>query len=170
MNHKEMLFKFRRVNGLEDHLGDIVTNVLEEIVEVRKASLTGNTLELVGELTDICVYCENGLAQVKAEKVELDFIVRNINLRDVLIDISMDIVRYDRDQSPHIFRHIIRKIQLLIQSMGFDYERCMIETVKKISSRKGKLNPETKKWEKCRTQDPFELYTPNYKKCMIGSF
>ncbi len=159
------LMKFRKQAGLETHLGDIVTDVLDEIVEVRKEVQAGNEVEMIGEFTDIVVYCENALAQLGESRGELFFTVRNINVRDVLIDISMDIVRYDRDKSPHIFRHISRKIMLLIDALGYDFDKCMMETTKKILSRRGKLNPKTLKWEKDRTQDHWELYHPNYSRC-----
>lgn len=160
------LYKFRKQAGLETHLGDVVTNVLEEIIEVRKEHKANNITNLIGELTDIVVYCENALAQLGEARGKLNFIIRNINVENVLVDITMDIARYDRDKSPHIFRHISRKILLLIDALGYDVNKCMMETVKKILSRRGKLNEETGKWEKCKTQDQWELYDPKYNYCL----
>lgn len=167
LTYPDGLFKFRKERGLENELGDVVTNILEEIVEARKEHRVHNTIKLIGELTDVCVYCENALAALNEPVDALDFIIDKITVDRVLIDITMDIARYDRDQSPHIFRHIHRKIKLLIESIGFDFNKCMMETVKKINSRKGAINTKTGKWEKSKTQDPYELYSPKYSVCTI---
>lgn len=164
-----LLYKFRKEHNLEHDMGDVVTNVLEEIVEVRKEHKANNLLDMVGEFTDVCVYCENALAQMNEPTTGLDFVIRDINVDKVLLDITMDICRFDRDKSAHIFRHILRKVSLLIDHLGFNFDKCMMETAKKITSRKGKMNQGTGKWEKSKTQDPYELYTPNYKACMKES-
>jgi hypothetical protein len=167
MSYQQGLFKFRREHGIETFLGPIVTNVLRDIVEAREAHLGGDTIRFIEELTDICVLCENALAQTQSPEQRLDFIIRDINVDKILYEITIDIARYDRDQSPHIFRHIIRKLQLLIEFMGFDFNKCMVENIKKINSYKGKLNPRTGIWERSITQDQYEIYTPNFKACKV---
>ena len=165
MSYQYGLYKFRKARGLEDDLGDVVTNILDEIVEVRKAIANDDLMNLIEELTDICVFSENALAQMKAPLVELDFQVLDLTINRVLMDITVDIARFDTDRSPHTFRHIIRKIMLYIEGLGFDFDKCMEQTVKKISSRKGAMNEAGTKWERDKYQDPNELYTPNYQLC-----
>jgi hypothetical protein len=45
----------------------------------------------------------------------------------------------------------------------------MKEVVKEISSRRGSINPETKKWEKDKNQPKEELYKADFSKCKIGN-
>ena len=167
VSYHQELFKFRREHGIELFLGPIVTNVLRDIVEAREAHLGGDTIQLIDKLTGICVYCENALAQTESQEQKLDFVIREINIDKIFYEITIDIARYDRDQSPHIFRHIIRKLQLLIEFMDFDFNKCMSENIKKINSYKGKLNPRTGIWERSITQDQYEIYTPNFKACKV---
>ena len=163
------LYKFRKQAELETHLGDVVTNVLKEITEIREAHYKNDMPNMIEEFTDVVVYCENALVQLGEPRGNLDFIINDISIDKVLVDITVDIARFDRDKSPHIFRHISRKILLLIDALGYDADKCMMETVKKILSRKGKLNKDTGKWERNRTQDQWELYEPKYQYCLKES-
>lgn len=49
-----------------------------------------------------------------------------------------------------------------IHKMGYDPIKALQETVKEITSRQGKLNQSTGKWEKDRNQDPDTLYKAVY--------
>ena len=47
--------------------------------------------------------------------------------------------------------------------MDFDFDIAMDETLKELNSRKGKFNPETKKWEKFKDDYHKSLwYSANY--------
>lgn len=50
--------------------------------------------------------------------------------------------------------------------MGYDFEKTMSETIKEIESRKGEINPETKKFEKFKDDYHKSLwYSADYSKC-----
>lgn len=53
-----------------------------------------------------------------------------------------------------------------LESLGFDAEKCMNETIKEISSRKGAFNEESGKWEKFKDQESMNLWvSANYESC-----
>ncbi len=49
-----------------------------------------------------------------------------------------------------------------LHKLGYNPESALLETVKEIRSRKGKVNPETGKWEKDVDQDPATLHKAFY--------
>ena len=49
-----------------------------------------------------------------------------------------------------------------IKSLGYSPEIALLETVKKIESRRGAWNPESGKWEKEKNQS--DVYEPDYSK------
>lgn len=50
--------------------------------------------------------------------------------------------------------------------MGYDFEKTMSETIKEIESRKGEINPETKKFEKFKDEYHQSLwYKADYSRC-----
>jgi len=55
-----------------------------------------------------------------------------------------------------------------IAQMGYDVDLVMKETIKKISSRVGSVNPSTGKWEKDKSPSArSNWYSPNYSTCKI---
>ena len=56
----------------------------------------------------------------------------------------------------------------MIDNMGYDYFKCMEETLKEIESRKGAFNPESGKWEKFKDDESKKLwYKANYESCKL---
>lgn len=51
-----------------------------------------------------------------------------------------------------------------LYKLGYDPEKALQETLKEITSRQGKINFTTGKWEKDSNQDPNTLYTADYDK------
>lgn len=55
-----------------------------------------------------------------------------------------------------------------IIKLGYDFDKCMDETLKEIESRKGAANKETGKWEKFKDEYHQSLwYKADYSKCKI---
>jgi hypothetical protein len=52
--------------------------------------------------------------------------------------------------------------------LKYDPEKCMAETIKEISSRKGAWSTEKGKWLKDPNQDPDTLYEADYSKCKVS--
>ena len=93
-------------------------------------------------------------------KEEIDFIKNEIvdkYFRDIRIA-EYDIVDTINDIS--VFS--INEVGL----MGYDFEKTMSETIKEIESRKGEINPETKKFEKFKDEYHQSLwYKADYGVC-----
>ena len=57
---------------------------------------------------------------------------------------------------------------MIIEDMGYDYFKCMDETLKEVESRKGAFNPESGKWEKFKDEESQKLwYKADYNSCKI---
>jgi len=56
-----------------------------------------------------------------------------------------------------------------LSKMGFDPDKAMAETLKEIESRKGKVNPETGKWQKVITGNEYKADYTECKKVKKGS-
>ena len=66
------------------------------------------------------------------------------------------------------FIDIIEMCKYMIDNMGYDYFKCMDETLKEIESRKGAFNPESGKWEKSLLPEHIEKwYKANYESCKL---
>ena len=58
--------------------------------------------------------------------------------------------------------------RMIIEDMGYDYFKCMNETLKEVESRKGAFNSESGKWEKFKDEESQKLwYKADYNSCKI---
>lgn len=163
------LARFRAYTGTENHLGDFVTNALDEVIEVRKAYLSGDINHVVEEFTDICVYCFNAIAQTGGKYSKWDKFGATIpdSVDKVTCYVGQMICSIGIHNSYDRLSEVINFIGAAIKQLGYDFEKCIMETVNKINSRKGAINEVTLKWEKDINQSKGELYKPNYEKCKL---
>lgn len=157
--------------GFEFNLDTQCSFVFEEIgVEYLRSK---NEYEKVDALCDTFMYQINGLSllyrgienflsayeQYKNEKY-------NLKASDILINTSV-CLSGDMDK---VESFVINSVACIkgIESMGYDFNKCMEETLKEIESRKGALNPDTGKWEKFKDEESQKLwYKANYESCKL---
>jgi len=98
-------------------------------------------------------------------KSDIYFLTRNIiKVSDIIKEthiLMLDTVRYE-----YSLKQIARMCFTMIEDMGYDFKKCMDETLKEIESRTGAFNKESGKWEKFKTKEAKTLwYSADYSKC-----
>lgn len=143
--------------------------VFEEIgVEYLRAK---NEYEKIDALCDTFVYQVNGLSLVyrgienllaayeQSKKEKYQF-----KSGDVLVSASVCLAGELQIVESFITNALACKMG--IESMGFDFDKCMEETLKEIESRKGAFNFDTGKWEKFKDEENMKLwYKADYSGC-----
>ena len=143
---KERLAKWREERRLtyENQQAGFLGNVFEEVSEYFRAK---NDYEKVDSICDIAVFCFNAFdfnfKGFKYEHIKGDNIIE-----DIISDFSISIY----DNKIHKFEEwaykTLCKIECLCNEFGFDFYKCMIETIKEIESRTGYYNITLKKFIK----------------------
>lgn len=145
-------------NLLTPNLAVTQTMTREELNEVLTAKTWDHAAE---EACDVCIVIHNYLAQKGEEYIE-----------DTTTDKSMidanEAVSFCLECLDGLSEHwIIDSMRDFITLNGYDFDKAMLETSKKILSREGAMNPETLKWEKDLNQSKETLYVPSYSKCKL---
>ena len=164
----EGLTLFRKNCGIEHNEGNLLANINDELTEILR---TKTELELVGELCDVYIFARNGLHQ---NNMQVD-IVHNWGLGykgknaaiNSYIDLSKIITSLYINSKPAALNRLCSNVCWIIHGIGYDPEKCIIETIKKINSRKGAIDESINKWVKDKNQDPLTLYEPDYDKCKV---
>ncbi|WP_342251705.1 hypothetical protein [Campylobacter jejuni] len=180
---KERLTQWRNERHLtyENQQAGFLGNVFEEISEYFRAK---NDLEKIDALCDIAVFCfnvndvkfSNYECYMKSDKVDCEFfdIVSKIN--------SIIIYKANFKESPvKVFLDtLIALLHKKCKNLGFDFYKCMLETIKEIESRE--QDPEQKKeweykiknkieikdkWRKNNHQKEETKYKANYESCRL---
>ncbi|MCV3428476.1 hypothetical protein L8W41_07015 [Campylobacter sp. IFREMER_LSEM_CL1904] len=157
---KERLTKYREIRHLtyENQQARFLGNVLEEVSEYFRAK---NDLERIDALCDIAVFCFNAFdfkytKEIKLNKNYFSCIISDLAyLSKYLIDYlkekediyNLDIsnkekllklegleIRFKPFFQEHI-NNIINYIIYISKDLGFDFYKCMIETIKEIESK-----------------------------------
>lgn len=139
-----------------------------------------NEYDEVDALCDISVFAINAHALLSEDFTELfngALLLRNTTIGNIL------------DKFPNFFRKSvteheikIRLIELIelcekmLEDMGYDFKKCMLETIKEISLRKQdpiqaiewQENGASEKWQKDKNQDSSTIYKANYGLCKIA--
>lgn len=120
---------------------------------ITEANYKGYFRNIIEELLEP-MYSKNAVDFLKNEIVDKyfvdDVVLDEIRVIDTINDISV---------------FSINEVGL----MGYDFEKTMGETIKEIESRKGEINPETKKFEKFKDDYHQSLwYKAEYSKCKCG--
>ena len=159
---------WRKERGLDKSQGFEFDLDIQEIgVEYLRAK---SDYEKIDSLCDLTVFHINTLSFFDtADKEIVDF--------SSLIDITPSIVSILNNCSMVLFKpyllnpFFIENIftaRMIIEDMGYDYFKCMDETLKEIESRKGAFNNDTGKWEKFKDEESMKLwYKADYTKCKL---
>ena len=165
------LEKWRKERGLDITQGfkfDLNTQVSFVFEEIGVEFLRAKTEdEKIDALCDVIVFAFNGANLLGHTPNYLEGYTADY--RDIL-DSALDllIVR-DKTICKHIYSLIYTVAKNRIENMGYDFEKCMDETLKEIESRTGEVNPNTGKWEKYKTDEAkAKWYKANYSRCKRG--
>lgn len=163
----------RNINKKEFVMDDEVANLLEECTEYLRAK---NEYEQIDALCDVGVFGINGYC-IHPNKEEYIYDLENsLNIYETKVDIYdiLEILsRVGRDGVIDI--SIIDYSFSMMNQMGYDYKKCMLETIKEISSREQDpiqkeewlKNGPSGKWQKNKQQNPDTLYKADYESCKL---
>lgn len=139
---KERLTKWREERRLtyENQQAGFLGNVFEEISEYFRAK---NDLEKIDALCDIVIFCFNSFDLEFKEIVKIyDCDATKISIVDITDDLTYTTAKFMRKDFKN-FNNIYRLVfncKHLCKNLGFDFYKCMIETIKEIESRVGEYN------------------------------
>lgn len=167
----ESLRLWREIRGLdkiEFNLDEQVSFILEEVTEYLRAK---DEYEKVDALCDICVFSINGHSLIEDDFSELCTLHTNKEYAQIANIIMLIPSMFKPDAMIHpIFQEIIEWSRNILENMGYDFEKCMKETIKEISSRKGAMNSKSGKWEKFKDEESKKLwYKADYSKCKLNA-
>lgn len=146
---KERLAKWREERKLtyENQSAGFLGNLFEEISEYFRAN---NDLERIDALCDIVVLCFNSFDMDYDYYREYSDNTENPRIDGVIDAISFFInkktikSRFTNLPIPSVISRCFK----LGNSLGFDFYKCMLETLKELESRSGYYDPEIKKFVK----------------------
>lgn len=158
----ELLKEFREKNGLTEYKHDAFMFMVEQ--ELKEVLGADNWDDRVGEMCDVCVLCFNALGQQGIERKSINKTYQQYkDLNEAVNDASINISNYN-------LYYAIDCMRDCIELNGYDFDKSIVETCKKILSRKGAINPDNGKWEKDKNQPKSELYAPDYASCKTIKF
>lgn len=146
-----------------------VGNLLEECKEYLDAV---DDYERIDALCDICVFSINALSYLKF-KIEKFDIFSNPCIFRIIGHVGRIGTQLET-QSEHLI-NILKHSKSMMIELGYDFEKCMLETIKEISSREQdpkqkeewSKNGPSGKWQKNKQQNPDTLYKADYESCKL---
>ena len=155
--------------GFEFDLNTQCSFLFEEIgVEYLRAK---NNINKIDALCDVSIYAINGLSLLdKGIDFLLEYLDEEFEFKISFINILQDATDSLKTHSNPLgyFRNIAMYSKIIIENMGYDYFKCMDETLKEVESGKGAFNPESGKWEKFKDEESQKLwYKADYNSCKI---
>jgi hypothetical protein len=169
--YKEMAI-FRKAHGIEYTLGDLHSNINDEVTEALREIFSGNILALVGEFCDITIFVGNGLEQLghdaksNIEQSSVNAIIeRHPTPIQAIAGIKKAHAHFLINKDMYSLALIANIAMSAIDSLGYHAEACVTEKAICNNSREGSNNLSTGKWEKDENQCPSTLYKPQYEKC-----
>ena len=169
---QELLENWRdeRHLSIESQRDGLMGNLCEEMAEYYRAT---NESEKIDALCDICVFCINSLEDIDIKAFRENFSERIINSNLFtstklttlyLVDSALkdDIVL---DRNKQIYK-MIKVCEREIKEMGYDFYKCMMETIKEISSRTGHYDENIHKFVKDKSDEAkSKWYKADYESC-----
>ncbi|TWO22617.1 hypothetical protein YZ82_01495 [Campylobacter hyointestinalis] len=129
-------------------------NTKEELLEAYDST---TDIEVIDAICDIAILTLNCIEDYKIEDL-----IHPVRFSDILI-ISGDIDSVlEANFGIRWISILLSTLNHYINEMGYDFIKCLEETIKEISSRKGEYDPNTKKWVKKITGNE---YKADYTKC-----
>jgi hypothetical protein len=163
---------FRKNHGIEYTLGDLHSNINDEVTEALREIFNANILALIGEFCDITIFVGNGLEQLGHDAKS------NIKQSGVSAIVERHptpiqaIARIMKAQANFLISKDIKSLALIahiamsaIDSLGYHAEACVTEKAICNNSREGSYNDKLSKWCKNENQCPSTLYKPDYASC-----
>jgi hypothetical protein len=163
------IWREERNNNNKDFIVSVeVGNLLEECKEYLDAE---NDYERIDALCDLCVFSINGLSYLK-------HLITNIDIfsNPCIYRIIGHVGRIgNRENKVEPLINILKHSKSMMIELGYDFEKCMIETIKEISSREQdpiqkeewSKNGPSGKWQKNKQQNPDTLYKADYESCKL---
>lgn len=164
---------------IESQAKGLFGNVLEELSEFVRAYNIDDKDGMIDAICDVAVftlnannvdYNINSIMEREAKQHERYFAVSKITLHEMHIHFVQQTIQCfeplmrHRDVTPCI--GVLTQCQRMAMYIGYDFAKCMQETIKEISSRTGKWNDELGKFEKDTSDEAKQKwYKANYSKC-----
>ncbi|EAL9139526.1 hypothetical protein DYU73_06895 [Campylobacter jejuni] len=136
---KERLSKWREERHLtyENQQAGFLGNVYEELSEYFRAK---NDLEKIDALCDIVIFCFNSFDLEFKEMGKIyDCDATKISIVDITDDLTYTTAKFMRKDFKD-FNNIYRLVfncEHLCKNLGFDFYKCILQTIKEIESRTG---------------------------------
>ena len=169
---QELLWKWReeRHLSIKSQRNGLMGNLCEEMSEYYRAT---NESEKIDALCDIYVFCANSL------KMSVDIIINimnnvvPINPFNTYIFEMLHKLTYSFDYSDEFkinttLYSIMRSVVYKTNELGYDFYKCMQETIKEISSRTGYYDENIHKFVKDKSEEAkAKWHKADYEKCKI---
>jgi hypothetical protein len=142
--------------------------LIEELGEVNKEFIAGNTDKAVGEICDLIVFSVNALVLLNGAAIEREIgsysdnsfisVIKQIN---TAINTIIRSAWFNEDfPSTATYCNLIEVCCDCVASLGYSPEIALEETVRKIESRRGAWDSSIGKWVKEKNQT--DVYIPDY--------
>ena len=146
----------------------LLGNLFEELSEYYRAK---NDFQRIDALCDMCVFAGNALEKDKILK-HFPASLQEHNVREIFVNMfALDIANiacFDDiyDSFAIDITSIITRAKMQIESLGFDFYKCLDETYKEIASRTGSYDENQKKWVKDTSPEAkAKWYKADYERC-----
>lgn len=167
---KERLTDWRNERGLtyENQQAGFLGNVYEELSEYFRAK---DDLERIDALCDMVIFCFNSFnLDYKTLEKENDYDVTQISIVEITDDLTYTtgkFMRKDFKDFNNIYR-LVFNCEHLCKNLGFDFYKCMLQTIKEIESRKGYYDEKLKKFIKDTSDEAkAKWYKADYESCRL---
>lgn len=167
---KERLTDWRNERHLtyENQQAGFLGNVFEEVSEYFRAK---DDLERVDALCDIVIFCFNSFnLDYKTIKKQNDYYVTKISIVEITDDLTYTTAKFMRKDFKY-FNNIYRLVfncEHLCKNLGFDFYKCMLQTIKEIESRKGYYDENLNKFIKDTSDEAkAKWYKADYESCRL---
>lgn len=151
----------------ENQFSGLINNLLEEVNELKEAK---DDYEKIDAYCDMAVFAFNVLDDdyeiaINIANQSREYLGNATALEVTILGLSEDLKKHP-DISNELLVNFIEYLFSNIYYLGFNWFKCMIETIKEINSRVGKWDEFRKKWVKDKSPEAVaNWYKANYKEC-----
>jgi hypothetical protein len=151
----------------ENQFSGLINNLLEEVNELKEAK---DDYEKIDAYCDMAVFAFNVLDDdyeiaINIANQSREYLGNATALEVTILGLSEDLKKHP-DISNELLVNFIEYLFSNIYYLGFNWFKCMIETIKEINSRVGKWDESRKKWVKDKSSEAVaNWYKANYKEC-----
>ena len=154
--------------GFSFDLNSQVSFLTEEITEYLRAKNDDDRVDALCDLTVFSLNAINGIDNNYSEIFSTTYCLQPKNYHIANIIDRIPYIFKCNNNGKYSFIDIIEMCKYMIDNMGYDYFKCMNETLKEVESRKGAFNSESGKWEKFKDEESQKLwYKADYNSCKI---